>query len=107
MIFSPLTFKQKSHPRLFVSEPEEIVDDGKYDKKRSQNKTSFSPTALKCAECQINISANTFNKNSSKYCIDCWPQPTFLTCWVALGDIDVNDGVIAIMPGTTKLRDFE
>ncbi len=37
------------------------------------------------------------------YCGDCLPTHTLGTCWVPLGDVSMDEGVLALLAGSTDL----
>lgn len=41
------------------------------------------------------------------YCDSCRLRPNLGTCWIPLGDIDIEEGTLAILPGTTNLSNFD
>ena len=47
-----------------------------------------------------------FNGDDLLYCRGCAVRPVLGTCWVPLGDVPVDDGVLAILPGTSTLPNY-
>eukprot|EP01038_Epipyxis_sp_PR26KG_P007767 gene7767-10552_t len=70
---------------------------------------------LKCTECLktchikcIEIYKNNID-NAPKdewFCSDCSLRPILGTCWLPLGDISVNEGVLALLPQSDKMPNF-
>ena len=75
---------------------------------RSSRKDCLVAPSLQdmCEECFQQTDGTKRLEDGSVYCDSCRPRPSLITCWVPLGDIPVNDGVLAVLPRTTNLPRF-
>ena len=85
--------------------------------KKEQECDNRDACDVQCGECQRAFAfhpycvpqpdTTAFPPQSAWYCPSCLPRPLLGTCWIPLGDIPVEEGVLGILPGSAHLPNFD